>query len=235
MCSNKTNTNSTSDAGPTESADANTSTDTSTDTPTPEAEAGTSIRKKETAEELTRRLQNMKEVQRRFDLDAPMELQMRKGGAIQTSEDLAPRYRFVAPMTIKRKLWEEHMMRLEAIPDVTVIRGSDGKVRLVDIPVDSITKAEIDYNETLLARWRVASVIGFGLWFSLLGAFITMSWWILSADPGAPPEEPIGSKVFLEIYADEERLGTVVLGLYTERCPMTCENFHRLVTGNTVC
>eukprot|EP01061_Rhynchopus_euleeides_P009033 TRINITY_DN1819_c7_g1_i1.p1 TRINITY_DN1819_c7_g1~~TRINITY_DN1819_c7_g1_i1.p1 ORF type:complete len:450 (+),score=144.46 TRINITY_DN1819_c7_g1_i1:222-1571(+) len=191
------------------------------------------VRRKETPEELTKRLQQMRDVQRRFDLDAPMELQMRQGGNIETSEDLPPRYRFTAPATVKKRMWEEHMQRLEKIPDVTVIRGQDGKVKLVDIPVDAVTKAELDYNFVVLQRVGYAVYLSMALLFSGLGAIIYMTWWVLSADPGPPPNEHIGAKVFLDIFMEEERIGTVVLGLYTERCPMTCENFHRLVTGNT--
>ena len=199
------------------------------------AAASTDIRVKETPEELATRLRQLREVQRRFDLDAPVEMQMRQGGKLETSDDLPSKYRFTAPKTVRAKMWDEQMARLAAIPDVKIVRGAGGAVKIIDVPMDALTKAEIDHREKMFKRVAIGCNV---MSFAVIGvclAFLQMVWYVLSADPGPPPDEPIGAKVFLEIYQDDERVGTVVLGLYTERCPLTCENFHRLVTGNTVC
>ncbi|KAJ9459968.1 Peptidyl-prolyl cis-trans isomerase B [Diplonema papillatum] len=191
------------------------------------------IRTRRDAEELKQKLQQLRDIQRRFDLEGPMELQMRKTGKVNSEEDLAPRYRFTPPMTQRQKMFKEEVQRLEKLPDVKIVRGAGNQVRIIDVPIEALTKAELDYNSQIAFRVYAFSNLFVFIWFAGGAVFLYMVWKILSSDPGPPPNEPIGAKVFLDVYQDDERIGTIVLGLYTQRCPLTCENFHRLATGNT--
>eukprot|EP00756_Hemistasia_phaeocysticola_P045264 Hpha_TRINITY_DN19020_c0_g1::TRINITY_DN19020_c0_g1_i1::g.138252::m.138252 len=184
------------------------------------------------AQELKERLQKLRDVQRRFDMDSPMEVQMRMGKSGKKQEDLAPRYRDTAPLTTQRKKFKEEIARLEQIPGVNILRGPAGEIRMIDVPVEIMNKAEIDHRLRVEHRVKVATRSTLGLVCLLVAAVVWMAWKLTSHDAGPPPDEPIGAKVFFEIYQEEERIGTVVLGLYTERCPMTCENFYRLVVGD---
>eukprot|EP01060_Flectonema_neradi_P002651 TRINITY_DN11689_c0_g1_i1.p1 TRINITY_DN11689_c0_g1~~TRINITY_DN11689_c0_g1_i1.p1 ORF type:complete len:387 (+),score=51.01 TRINITY_DN11689_c0_g1_i1:174-1163(+) len=174
----------------------------------------------------------MSDIEKKFDLAGPTELQMRES-KIKTAEDLPSRYRFTAPVSTQEKIQNEHLERLSKIPGVKILRGAGNRLLKIDIPGEAITKAELDDRERKLKyTGNFAVFMVFSTMFICI-TFLYMAWKVLSADPGPPPNEPIGSKVYLEIYQEDERVGTVVLGLYTERCPLTCENFHRLVTGNT--
>ena len=180
------------------------------------------------------RIQDMSEMQKRFDLAGPTELQMRDS-KIQTADDLPPRYRFTPPVPARTKVYNEHIARVEKIPGVKILRGSGNRILKVDIPGEAITKAELDDRQRKMTHlgYLTNSIMLSTLFVSL--SFLYVVWNVLSSDPGPPPNEPMGSKIYLDIYQEDERVGTVVLGLYTERCPLTCENFHRLATGNTVC
>eukprot|EP01062_Namystynia_karyoxenos_P040094 TRINITY_DN29224_c0_g1_i1.p2 TRINITY_DN29224_c0_g1~~TRINITY_DN29224_c0_g1_i1.p2 ORF type:complete len:486 (+),score=181.72 TRINITY_DN29224_c0_g1_i1:79-1458(+) len=184
------------------------------------------------AEELKERLQKLRDVQRRFDLDSPMEVQMRLGKGGKTTDDLAPRYRVDAPATVQRNKFKEEIARLEAIPDVKILRGAGGQVRLIDVPLEAMNKAEIDHSQRVLFRVKAGMGIIIFVGTAIGIAFVYMVWALLGHDAGPPPNEPIGAKVFLDVFQEDERIGTVVIGLYTKRCPMTCENFYRLCTAD---
>eukprot|EP01063_Lacrimia_lanifica_P002512 TRINITY_DN11322_c0_g1_i1.p2 TRINITY_DN11322_c0_g1~~TRINITY_DN11322_c0_g1_i1.p2 ORF type:complete len:412 (+),score=151.23 TRINITY_DN11322_c0_g1_i1:135-1370(+) len=193
----------------------------------------TSVRMQQSPEEIKAKLQQLRDVQRTFDLQSPMELQMMTGSKIETADDLPPRYRFTPPASVKKRMFDEQVARLEKIPDVKIVRDARGQVKIIDVPMDAITKAEIDYNIRVHRRVYMVTNLAYFALVSMGLAFLFCMWKVLSADPGPPPDEPIGKRVYLDIYQEDERIGTVVLGLYTDRCPMTCENFHRLITGDT--
>lgn len=53
---------------------------------------------------------------------------------------------------------------------------------------------------------------------------------VVAMDPDypAPQQRP---RCYLDIESDDEEYGRIVLELYNEICPITCENFRSLCTG----